>query len=82
MKLVVKLLISAALGVLYSFLYYEGGVRGQFIVPLMAGTLLVVFPAAVGWKGSKRRWLDLPLNVTIAWGAMFMTAIGVWKDGL
>jgi hypothetical protein len=82
MTLVTKLLISAVLGVLYSFLYYEGGVRGNLIVPLMAATLLVILPAAVGWRASKRKWLDLPLNVAMAWGTMFTTVIGIWKDGL
>jgi hypothetical protein len=81
-RLAISLVIAAALGVLYSYLYYGIAVRGRLAVPLLAGVFLVVLPAIAAWMHSRQRWLDLPLSVGVACAAAFFAAVVVWKDGL
>ncbi len=82
MRFILALLASSVLGLLYSYLYYESGVRDRLSVPVMAAFLLIVLPASAGWFVPTHKWISVPASIAVAWAVAFFAAVSVWKDGL
>ena len=75
-------LLSGILGFAYAYAYYEWNIRNPAAILILAILTLVVIPFALGLMGKRSKIYLVLANIAAAWGAMFLSAVGIWSDGL